>query len=83
VICLFTPNNDNDNDVNKLSIWAAYFIFSFSEDFCEMLAVLLLPSSENMYFPENVYECNINNIYPKNWFMYLKRNFFLTTLIIY
>lgn len=35
-----------------------------------------------MYFPKNVYEYNWYNIYPENWFVYLMRYLFLTTLIV-
>lgn len=45
VSCLHTP----DNDVNKLSISAAYFIFLFSVGFCKMLAVLSLLSNKRIF----------------------------------
>lgn len=47
MICLPTPNNDND--VNKLSIWAAYYIFLFSVGFCKMLGVLSLLSNKRIF----------------------------------
>ena len=80
MICLPTP--DNDSMSMSCLIWAAHFIISCSVGFCKMIAVLLLLSRKT-YLPKNVYECNVDNIYPKNWFIYSKIYFFLTTLIIY